>query len=41
MVKSGEMTEEHLLNMLDKHCNSVTDRLLFDFLSEEKLGFKK
>ena len=30
MIKRGEMTEERLLNMLDKHCNSITDRALFD-----------
>jgi hypothetical protein len=30
MIKIGDMTEERLLNMLDKHCNRVIDRALFD-----------
>jgi len=29
MIKSGEMEEEILLTMLDKHCKNVNDRLLF------------
>ena len=31
MIKSGEMTEGRLLNMLDKHCKSSKDRDLFNF----------
>lgn len=30
MLKNGEMTEERLLKMLDKHCKSIADRTLFD-----------
>jgi hypothetical protein len=29
MIKSGEMGEERLLTMLDKHCKNVNDRSLF------------
>ena len=30
MIKSGEMEEERLLTMLDKHSKSIKDRTLFD-----------
>lgn len=30
MIKSGEMEEERLLTMLDKHCKNVNDRSLFN-----------
>jgi len=29
MIKSGEMEEERLLTMLDKHCKNLNDRSLF------------
>lgn len=29
MIKSGEMEEERLLTMLDKHCKKVNERSLF------------